>query len=179
MGRMQLAWQILTNSVLAGRIQDLLQASESPKITASATASAPEITPPPAKIHRSDAVTVLATLQREGRLVDFLMEPIESYSDAQIGAAVRDIHRLCAAALHRQLGIQPVLSGEEGSTVTVDAKSDPGRLRVTGETIGAGPFVGRLIHHGWQISKSELPQWTGSAATTGIIAPAEVEMPRI
>lgn len=179
MGRMQLAWQILTNSGLAGRIQDLLKAAESPKITAPATEPAPVVRTPPAQNLRSDAVTLLATLQREGRLVDFLMEPIESYSDAQIGAAVRDIHRLCGAALHRQLGIQPVVSGEEGSMVTLDTQPDPGRMRVTGETIGAGPFVGRLIHHGWQITRSELPQWTGSAATTGIIAPAEVEMPRI
>ncbi|HPH29941.1 MAG TPA: DUF2760 domain-containing protein, partial [Pseudomonadota bacterium] len=40
-------------------------------------------------IHRG-AVQLLAVLQREGRLLDFLLEDIDSYGDGQIGAAVRD-----------------------------------------------------------------------------------------
>ena len=35
---------------------------------------------------------VLAQLQEESRLVDFLMEDIGAYQDAQIGAAVRQVH---------------------------------------------------------------------------------------
>ena len=38
------------------------------------------------------AIQLLALLQREGRLVDFLREDLGSYSDAQIGAAARDVH---------------------------------------------------------------------------------------
>ena len=37
----------------------------------------------------ADAVYTLTLLQREGRLVDFLLEDIDQYADAQIGAAVR------------------------------------------------------------------------------------------
>ncbi|NJL27802.1 MAG: DUF2760 domain-containing protein, partial [Thermoanaerobaculia bacterium] len=33
------------------------------------------------------ALLLLATLQREARLIDFLMEPIDGYTDAKIGAA--------------------------------------------------------------------------------------------
>src|SRR5687768_17051821 len=40
---------------------------------------------------RSEALTLLAVLQREARLVDFLKEPIAGYDDAQVGAAVREI----------------------------------------------------------------------------------------
>src|SRR5207253_6846543 len=36
------------------------------------------------------AVQLLAILQREGRLLDFLQEDVDGYADAQIGAAVRD-----------------------------------------------------------------------------------------
>ena len=41
------------------------------------------------------AVQMLAALQREGRLVDFLQEDLSSYEDSQIGAAVRNIHTGC------------------------------------------------------------------------------------
>ena len=44
---------------------------------------------------------VLAVLQRDGRLVDFLEEDIDAYADAQIGAAVRDIHRGCRKGAER------------------------------------------------------------------------------
>src|SRR5262245_61960312 len=57
---------------------------------------------------RSDALTLLATLQREARLIDFLMEDLASYDDAQIGAAVRDVHRACATALERMFALRPL-----------------------------------------------------------------------
>src|SRR5690349_19708958 len=38
------------------------------------------------------AVQMLALLQRDGRLIDFLSEDITPYADAQLGAAVRVIH---------------------------------------------------------------------------------------
>ncbi|HEX8118703.1 MAG TPA: DUF2760 domain-containing protein, partial [Pyrinomonadaceae bacterium] len=45
------------------------------------------------------AVQMLALLQREGRLVDFFSEEIAPYQDAQIGAAVREMHANCRKAL--------------------------------------------------------------------------------
>jgi len=41
------------------------------------------------------AVQMLALLQRDGRLVDFLEEDVSSYPDGQLGAAVRTIHSSC------------------------------------------------------------------------------------
>ena len=38
------------------------------------------------------AVQILALLQRDGRLIDFLEENISTYPDAQLGAGVRTIH---------------------------------------------------------------------------------------
>ena len=38
------------------------------------------------------ALQMLQLLQRDSRLVDFLMEDISSYTDDQIGAAVRTLH---------------------------------------------------------------------------------------
>jgi hypothetical protein len=45
------------------------------------------------------AVQMLALLQRDGRLIDFLAENISAYPDAQIGAAVRTIHDTCRQVL--------------------------------------------------------------------------------
>src|SRR5262249_14378343 len=42
-----------------------------------------------------EAVRLFALLQRDGRLLDFLLEDVKGYSNEQIGAAVRDIHRNC------------------------------------------------------------------------------------
>ncbi len=72
-----------------------------------------------ARKERSEAVQIVSLLQREGRLVDFFKEPIDGYSDAQIGAAVRDIHRDCSALLTRVFAVEPLINTNEGASITV------------------------------------------------------------
>src|SRR5947208_2990234 len=43
----------------------------------------------------AEIVSFLATLQERGRLVDFLMEDITTYDDAQVGAVARDVPEGC------------------------------------------------------------------------------------
>ena len=100
---------------------------------------------------RSEAITLLATLQREARFVDFLKEPLDGYSDAQIGAAARDVHRDCgkrARAAVRPAGRSS--TRRKGPQVEVPAGFDAGRFRLTGNVTGEPPFRGRLVHHGWE-----------------------------
>ncbi len=139
-------------------------------------AAVPEKTPTPKPQLRSEAITLLATLQREARLVDFLMERLDGYSDAQIGAAVRDVQRDSRAVLERLFALEPVQPGEEGSTVTVPAGFDVGCFRLSGAAQGSEAFSGKLAHHGWRAAKCELPQWSGSKEAARVIAPAEVEV---
>ncbi|HZS39190.1 MAG TPA: DUF2760 domain-containing protein [Polyangia bacterium] len=121
------------------------------------------------------AVQLLAVLQREGRLLDFLQEEIDGYSDAQIGAAVRDIHRGCKKALAEHAPLEPVMRAPENSQVRVDAGFDPSRIRLTGNIVGEPPFTGTLKHHGWCTARIVLP--LSSAATDPtVVAPAEVEL---
>ena len=75
---------------------------------------------------------LLAILQREGRLLDFLQEDVDAYPDAQIGAAVRDIHRGCKKALAEHMPLEPVLRDEENAQVRVDAGFDASRIRLVG-----------------------------------------------
>lgn len=133
----------------------------------------PAAAKPPA---RSEAIALLAALQREARFVDFVMEPLGGYTDAQIGAAARDIQRGCAAVVQRMFDMRPVLAAEEGAAVDVPAGFDAGRYRLTGNVSGAGPFRGRLVHRGWEAARCELPDWTGSDAAARVVAPAEVEL---
>lgn len=125
---------------------------------------------------RSDAITLLATLQREARFVDFVQESLAGYSDAQIGAAARDVHRDCGAVLNRLFAMKPALDADEGSEVDVPAGFDPNRWHLTGNVAGEPPFHGRLAHPGWEATKCELPIWSGSAAAARVVAPVEVEI---
>ena len=121
------------------------------------------------------AVQLLAILQREGRLLDFLQEDVDAYSDAQIGAAVRDIHRGCKKALAEHMPLEPVLREPENAQVRVDPGFDPSRIRLVGNVVGEPPFTGALRHHGWRIAKVTLPSPARGTDPT-VVAPAEVEL---
>lgn len=128
----------------------------------------------PRRPQRSEALTLLATLQREARLVDFLKESIGEYSDAQIGAAVRDIHRDAAGVLDRLFKIGPIETHEEGAEIEAPAEAD--RYRLIGTVRGVPPHRGRLVHHGWEAAKCEVPEWSGNSVASQVIAPVEVEL---
>jgi hypothetical protein len=125
---------------------------------------------------RSDALTLLATLQREARLIDFLMEDLSSYEDAHISAAVRDVHRACAATLERMFALRPLRYQEEGAQVEILAGYDPVQVTLTGNVTGQMPLRGILVHHGWQATQCELPVWSGQEESVRVIAPAEVQV---
>jgi hypothetical protein len=125
---------------------------------------------------RSDALTLLSVLQREARLIDFLKEEISGYDDAQIGAAIRDVHRDAAAVLERLFALRPLIEQPEGSDIALPATVDGSRLKLVGNLSAQTPPRGRLQHAGWQATKTELPQFTGAPEAAKIIAPAEIEV---
>jgi hypothetical protein len=120
------------------------------------------------------ALQLLAILQRDGRLVDFLMEDLGAYQDAQIGAAARDVHAGCRKALTRYVSLDGVLDDDEGQTVTVESGVDPASVKVVGSVGGAPPYRGVLRHRGWRATRVELPPLPAAGRT--ILAPAEVEV---
>jgi hypothetical protein len=119
---------------------------------------------------------VLAVLQRDGRLIDFLEEEIDGYPDAQIGAAVRDIHRQCRKSLHDYLTIEPVMSAAEEERVTVAPDFDPAAIRLLGNVNGEPPFHGVLKHRGWRVKEAHLPTLPATRGDTSVLSPAEVEV---
>lgn len=132
--------------------------------------------PPPAP-PRSEALILLATLQREARFIDFIKEPLDAYSDEQVGAAARDVHRGCGTVIDRLFSLQPVVSGEEGAQVDVPEGFDAGCYHLTGNVTDAATPRGELVHHGWRAEKVDVPKWTGSKEAAKIVAPAEISIP--
>lgn len=127
-----------------------------------------------AAVPEATATQLLAVLQRDGRLVDFLMENIGPYGDAQVGAAVRSVHAGCRQALEQYVTLTPVLDASEGSRVTIEAGTDTARVKLIGNVGGHAPFTGVLRHRGWMVSRAALPALPPSGRS--VIAPAEVEV---
>lgn len=121
------------------------------------------------------AVRVLFLLQSEGRLLDFLSEDIDGYADADVGAAVRDIHRGLKKALADHLPVEPLRAEEEESPINVPAGFDPHLFRLTGNVVGEPPFSGTLKHKGWKVTKVNLPRIPPNEARF-VVVPAEVEV---
>ncbi len=142
-------------------------------------AEAPRPVVQPLAENQADAevVNFLATLQQRGRLLDFLMDDITAYSDAQVGAAARVVHDGCRAALKEHLNIRPVREEKEGSTIEVPAGHAADEYRLVGRIAGEAPFAGILVHRGWKVEEVRLPRLLRREdERLPTIAPAEVEL---
>jgi hypothetical protein len=185
--RLGLAFRVFFAALFdAAKAQRLEKALAGPPVPVAAAAPATiaakpvpaETKPIPAakSAARSEALTFLAALQREARFLDIIQEPLSNYSDAQVGAAARDVLKNSASVVERFFGIRALIAQEEGSTVEVPTGYDPHRFRVVGNVSGNPPFRGQLTHHGWIASKCDLPAWSGSSESVSVIAPVEVEV---
>lgn len=120
------------------------------------------------------AYQILYLLQKEGRLIDLLMEDITDFDDETLGGALRPIHEGCRKLLEERLILEPVLSDEEGSTITLE-EVDSEAIKLSGNVPAKGPYSGELIHRGWRLKECKLPElvsgWTGN-----VVAPAEIEI---
>lgn len=172
-------FKILSDVEFALKVKSLLNPiSEAPKVVISETHAKIEKTTVviEKKPLRSEAVTLLSALQRDARLIDFLMENITTYDDAQIGAAVRDVHKKSKDSLQKMFAIESASSLTESNNTKVPENFDQGLYTLTGKVSGKGPFNGTVEHAGWKITKAEIPLWNGSPESATIIAPIEVEV---
>jgi uncharacterized protein DUF2760 len=166
--RLKLAFAAFFTILFQGRLPTALQGTRPPEPAAAAS-------PPPVSDQSDRAIQMLALLQRDGRLIDFLMEDLAAYSDAQIGAAVRDVHAGCRGVLTRYVMLEPIFSGKEGEQTSVSQDLDPAAVRLVGNVTGRPPFPGTLLHRGWRATRMELPA-LGASAGRRIVAQAEVEV---
>ena len=133
---------------------------------------------PPAPVANqaeAEVVAFFGLLQEKGRLVDFLMEDVTPYEDAEVGAAARVIHQGCRQVLQEYFNISPISEAQEGAQVTVPAGYSPDRYRLVGKLTGEPPFTGTLLHKGWKTEFVKLPRIVTKERLPSI-APAEVEL---
>jgi hypothetical protein len=182
MGKIGLAfkafYKVLFYREVAEQVGRLFRDGTLPKLDTLPNPSAPaapalKSEPKPA---RSEALTLLASLQREARFLDLVQEPLAQVSDQEVGAAARDVLRNCATVLERAFDIQPVLSQNEGDRIEIPAGFEPARYRLVGNLTGEPPFHGKLTHHGWRATRCQMPEWSGSKEAALVVAPAEVEL---
>ena len=173
--RISLAFKSFFTILFMGRLPVALQEAGEQRKSPSPP---PAVEPGPSTKDTSldRAVQVLALLQREGRLIDFIRENLDGYSDAQIGAAARDVHEGCRRVLERYVTLEVILSGREGEPVTVGREQpmDPASFHIVGNVTGEPPFRGTLRHPGWRAVRLDLPPV--AAASRTIVAPAEIEV---
>jgi hypothetical protein len=146
-----------------------IKAGTPPKATPSPAAATP---PKPQAGPADGAVQMMALLQRDARLVDFLMEDISAYSDDQVGAAVRDVQTNSRQVLTRHLKLAPVIDGVEGDYAKTQGMS-ANAYRLIGNVPPNGKAPGGLLRHkGWKAEKVDLP----SGGPSDLVAPAEIEV---
>lgn len=162
-------FRTLSQATFAGQVQSLFSGASTPVI-----ASKPEAPAAPLK-QVLDPLQLLAILQREGRLVDFLMEDIQGLPDSQIGAAVREVHLKCRKALNDHVTLAAVVETAEDERMTVTAGYDPSAIRVIGNLGTSPPYTGIVRHRGWQAKAIQL-QPLPSGQNAKVIAPAEIEV---
>ncbi|MCK8603890.1 DUF2760 domain-containing protein [Desulfoferrobacter suflitae] len=172
---------LLQGRGLANRVQTEVSAAHTregaaQQVKSAESAPAAAVEPQYVQASPQAAVQMLAVLQREGRLIDFLEEDLSRYEDAQIGAAVRNIHQGCKQALAEYVELNPIFQEDEGSHVSVPAGFDAKAIRLTGNVVGDPPFSGTLRHRGWRIARVTLPQPTTEENKDWVLAPAEVEI---
>lgn len=137
----------------------------------------PATAPKPAvEVKTTDgALQMLSILQRDARLIDFLMEDIAGYGDEQVGAAVRSLHEQSRTVLNRYVTLKPVIDGVEHTQTRIETR-DPNAVKLLGNVPADGKATqGILRHKGWRVEKIDLPKIaTGQNVT--ILAPAEIEI---
>ena len=171
---------LLFNRELSDSFQQLVEGTLVPKIAASPASASSPIAQPKQKSEaapaRSEAISLLAALQREARLLDIVNESLDEYSDSQIGAASRDVLRDSGKVIERMFGLEPMTKTADGSPMETPASFDPSEFRLTGKVTGEAPFRGSVAHHGWKATRCDVPKWSGKKSAALIVAPVELEI---
>jgi hypothetical protein len=153
--------RVLGDAAVAGRVRPLLEAPAAP--------------PKPAK-RSGEPLRLLRLLQRDAKMVDFLMQDISGASDGEIAVFVRDMHPKAQKVLQEHVTIAPVLRQAEGETVEVPRGFDPSAIQLLGNLTGQPPYRGTLKHAGWRATDYKLPA-PAEGLDELVLAPAEVDLP--
>lgn len=178
--RLWFAWvcffKVLFDGMFAQKAFSAAKALPEPERAAPEPKPAPKPAAAPAAKPSTDAaLQLLALLQREGRLVDFLEEDLANAEDVDIGRAARIVHEGCRKALRSHVKLASVRDEDEGAKVTLAEGFDPAEVKLTGNVAGKGPYEGTLRHRGWRVTEIKLPTPV-EGHDARVVAQAEVEL---
>jgi hypothetical protein len=169
LSRISLAFRAFFSLLSSGKLPDDVAVALGlvPRVAAKPQAAAASKT-------SDGALQLLGILQRDARLVDFLMEDISAYSDDQVGAAVRGIHEQSRKAVMQYLKLSPVIDGVEGAFTKTPA--DAQSVKLTGNVPPDGRAAGGVLRHrGWKVDSVHLPN-VPAKTNLSVLAPAELEI---
>ncbi|WP_309387769.1 DUF2760 domain-containing protein [Cerasicoccus frondis] len=130
----------------------------------------------PAEPDHAELVQFLAQLQERGRFIDFVMDDVTAYTDAQVGAAARVVHQGCQSVVKETLSVEPVTTTAENGSITLESGYAVADYRLVGKVAGEPPYTGTLRHKGWRATSFKLPKVVAKDGALPPIAPAQVEL---
>src|ERR1035438_8474416 len=122
--RIGLAFRCFFNLLFGGALSSAVLA-ELGLVKRAAAPAARAAAPAAVRTPADGALQILGILQRDSRLVDFLMEDIDVHADEQVGAAVREVHKQCRESLARYVRLEPVIDGVEGTFAKAPSAAHP------------------------------------------------------
>jgi hypothetical protein len=173
--RLALALRVVFDGAFARRCHELVTGPKTPPELPLPPGIVSKEAPDPKSGAELGALGLLSLFQREGRLVDFLEQNVESFPDADIGAAARVVHSGCRKALHGHVVLARVRDEAEGTSVTLAPGFDAASTKLTGNVKGAAPYHGVLRHAGWRVTNLTLPEVV-QGHDAHVLAPAEIEL---
>ncbi|WP_309396896.1 DUF2760 domain-containing protein [Cerasicoccus maritimus] len=178
-------------AIIAGVGLALAALAKFPSVASAEAAPAPEPEPepkpvvesaPPPKVEKpaepdhAELVQFLGQLQEKGRFIDFVMDDVTAYTDAQVGAAARVVHQGCQGVVKETLAIEPVTTSAENASITLEPGYAVADYRLVGKVSGEPPYAGTLRHKGWRATSFKLPKVVAKDGALPPIAPAQVEL---
>lgn len=164
--RLAMAFKLIFSGQYANSLLQPAQAVAQPEISTDKSKDSPSY---------DSALQLLAILQKEGRLIDFIQEDVNQFTDEQVAAAARVVHQGVKKAVSEHISLTPASAEQEGNAVQVPQDFNRNQYRLMGNVSGNGPFNGTLIHKGWKVEKLQLPEIVAET-DLNYIAPAEVEL---
>lgn len=131
---------------------------------------------------RSEAIELLAALQREARFIDFIKDDLSDTNCSRdtLFEVVKMVHDRCAETCEKYFAIRPLV-GEIKQGASKAPKGDSAQeknttqLKSTTEDTNSQPNK-RIIHPGWHATRCDLPVWQGDKKDEFILAPREYEV---
>jgi len=180
--------------VLESRITEL---EESLRLASSATAMAPATATAKSSPQGSlETVVFLSLLQEKGRLIDFIMRDIATFSDEEVGRVARFVHQGVNNVFRDCILVEPLTLALEGDPIVLEKGYDPVAFALLKDgsvadqctadqctadqrtadqlTAEGPPYSGKVVHRGWKIKSMNIPKLVANQDEAGVAVLAPV-----